>query len=1185
MIQKNFIKKSFSSIIIGLMVLTFAMGQGPNFSISFTASGDGETSDLTVGFSPYATDGNDENIDMVIGGPSGIPGDFYAGLNWNNTYYSTQIVHGSNDDLVEHAWTVTFQFPSTNVIELTWDNAGWETLGTIVFQDAFGGVFGVDVDMTTETSFTLNNPAIPYYFVKIVPLEDASISIPPIANAGLDQIVMEMSEVQLDGTGSYDPGFGEITYYWESLNGITLSDPTIATPQFTAADVSDTMGVYFSLTVTDEDELVSDPDTVKITIQPFIPTASAGGNQTVDQGTIVELDGSNSSDPSGSDLLFTWSVPTINGQPITLIEDNVNLSIVSFVVPDLESETELTFTLLVENEEGFTDSDAIIITVLENKSPVANSGMFLKTFQGGSIRLNGGQSFDVNHDELSFVWTCEDESVLIDNPTTVKPIVTLPTGILEVTDYTLTLTVTDEHGLVSDPDVVTVTAVIEGIQPPTPPNVYARVEHQKVVLAWDAVSESSIDPMTGYSDFEGYKVYRSKDGGKTWGTVIYDTFYDMDPTVPRDTVGWVPIAQYDLDEEQDIMHCIYENDYSCDEDLSRGINIEGLDPLRTEISLGTNNGLTYTFVDTNVIDGIEYTYAVTAYDMGLPTYKIEFVDEEGDGTYREVEEWSSSNPEHFINAQNVAPNFGASKSLECSKTTESNFVTVIPGYYATNITFPDIENTDNFIIANEGNVGSGDRFFGLVDVNALTSSLMRFEIEASIREGSYEENATDNPELYVYEITDLEFQEAASWNEIDYADSLSASTVDSLLKFPGAKNAEGIIYLPDYKLQGFPLLSEYDIGYQSNWTDFFDGIRLRFDNNIQDWYRLEAITDGTYEAFIDEYETNMDSISFEILDIRLEYSAQSKFEKRPLYEYKIEFSTSTLDTAHLVVPSSGCAELPQDGTLLPFRITNLTTGIKVDVVHTDKGTTGDEEGDQGYGDCRWERNEKIALRWEEVMIDSVIEDTPYIYDLIIDFRFFHFLTNNIPDWAGNQSYEDEAAVKYADMVWGASEYIVTDSPAPNVWIDDGTGNNLNPWKPEYGWKDGDYVILKPERWYVDGDSWVADLSLLGKPHEVTQEEIEEVTVVPNPYIVHSEFNETSDSRLLQFIHLPQDCQITIYTITGEYVTSFEHHDEYFSYEYWDLRSDNNQEVAPGLYIFRVESDNGKEFLGKFAVVR
>ena len=36
--------------------------------------------------------------------------------------------------------------------------------------------------------------------------------------------------------------------------------------------------------------------------------------------------------------------------------------------------------------------------------------------------------------------------------------------------------------------------------------------------------------------------------------------------------------------------------------------------------------------------------------------------------------------------------------------------------------------------------------------------------------------------------------------------------------------------------------------------------------------------------------------------------------------------------------------------------------------------------------------------------------------------------------------------------------------------------------------------------------------------------------------------------------------------------------------WWDLRTENNQEIAPGLYVFHVKGA-GEEKIGKFAVIR
>jgi len=72
--------------------------------------------------------------------------------------------------------------------------------------------------------------------------------------------------------------------------------------------------------------------------------------------------------------------------------------------------------------------------------------------------------------------------------------------------------------------------------------------------------------------------------------------------------------------------------------------------------------------------------------------------------------------------------------------------------------------------------------------------------------------------------------------------------------------------------------------------------------------------------------------------------------------------------------------------------------------------------------------------------------------------------------------------------------------------------------------------------------------------------------------------------------LPQTCTITIFTISGEKVRELKHNSATDGNLWWDLRSYNNQEVAPGLYIYIVKVDDtplyyGKNKIGKFAIVR
>ena len=100
---------------------------------------------------------------------------------------------------------------------------------------------------------------------------------------------------------------------------------------------------------------------------------------------------------------------------------------------------------------------------------------------------------------------------------------------------------------------------------------------------------------------------------------------------------------------------------------------------------------------------------------------------------------------------------------------------------------------------------------------------------------------------------------------------------------------------------------------------------------------------------------------------------------------------------------------------------------------------------------------------------------------------------------------------------------------------------------------------------------------------------DKINVVPNPYIVHSRYSETEYTRKMRFTNLPEKCKITIYTISGEKVVSFNHDNPEDGNAWWDVRTLNNQEVAPGLYVYTVENlvsgYEHEQFVGKFAIIR
>ena len=76
--------------------------------------------------------------------------------------------------------------------------------------------------------------------------------------------------------------------------------------------------------------------------------------------------------------------------------------------------------------------------------------------------------------------------------------------------------------------------------PPDIPQILGVAYDGKVVLTWNKLAEESIDEKTGYSDFEGYKLYKSTDGGLTWGDPDDRIYYD------GEAKGWADLAQFDL---------------------------------------------------------------------------------------------------------------------------------------------------------------------------------------------------------------------------------------------------------------------------------------------------------------------------------------------------------------------------------------------------------------------------------------------------------------------------------------------------------------------------------------------------------------------------------------------------------------------------------------------------------------
>jgi len=222
----------------------------------------------------------------------------------------------------------------------------------------------------------------------------------PVANAGPDQTVLVGTTVQLDGSGSTDVDGDTIHYNWTAStvpqgSGAALSDSRSVTPTFQV----DLAGEYVFSLVVNDGVRQSSADTVTITTSNSAPLANAGADQTVALASLVQLDGSASSDADNDPLTYAWTLTSIPAESTASL-DNAGLENPVFVA-DRPGSYEV--RLLVNDGQQDSDPDTVRIDTLNSK-PVADAGPDREVFVGDTVALDGSGSADADGDALSYQW-------------------------------------------------------------------------------------------------------------------------------------------------------------------------------------------------------------------------------------------------------------------------------------------------------------------------------------------------------------------------------------------------------------------------------------------------------------------------------------------------------------------------------------------------------------------------------------------------------------------------------------------------------------------------------------------------------------------------------------------------------------------------------------------------------------
>ncbi|MCH6574318.1 MAG: hypothetical protein IH795_03800 [Bacteroidetes bacterium] len=140
---------------------------------------------------------------------------------------------------------------------------------------------------------------------------------------------------------------------------------------------------------------------------------------------------------------------------------------------------------------------------------------------------------------------------------------------------------------------------------------------------------------------------------------------------------------------------------------------------------------------------------------------------------------------------------------------------------------------------------------------------------------------------------------------------------------------------------------------------------------------------------------------------------------------------------------------------------------------------------------------------------------------------------------------------------------------------------------------GDILLVTTYKPFSSED--VYEFSTVGWNAANEQDEnlLDNVFVVPDPYVGVNSLERKRSSALsgrgerrVDFVNLPRQCTIRIYTVSGKFVEVIDHNaSQDNGREPWDLTSTDGLEVAYGVYFFHIDAPGIGQKVGRFAIIK
>ena len=576
-------------------------------------------------------------------------------------------------------------------------------------------------------------------------------------------------------------------------------------------------------------------------------------------------------------------------------------------------------------------------------------------------------------------------------------------------------------------------------QAPIKPKITITQADGNVVIYWDGKdTENSRDFTTKLNDFEGYKIYRSTDANfrdsrsitNALGVLSFDK----------------PIAQFDLKDD-------YEGFFVPSADLLEAYG-------GTTFYFGDNSGIVNRFIDSTVVPGVTYYYAVCAYDWGDGSPDI-FPEENSKFIFR-------SNTGQVI----LDDNTGFIKPGRR------------PAGYS-NAFLDNLEKSENFF-------GTGDAAVEIIDEEQIRNG---FKYQVVFKDTGLTD-LTASWSLLDLQTPDTVFVPLANQTYIvNPLDSIALPTGTDTILVNGVKVAvEGLYYKADYQV----LVDNADVF--AGETPIRQGIRVQLYNDpiLIDTLFFENITSSPAPGVtVKKFALNNPRYNG--------YNVPN--------DYVIEFYDAVMDTSVADTVGSGQSGLvpPQE---VKFKVKNISQNKYIDFAYAQFGTLSTTH----------------SIWFKEYVQGR------YVRTWRADFR-----------------------------------YNTLGAPLETA----GTFN---------------IRTLKP---FNQQDSYFFTVTGASLNNDLAKSELDKIKVVPNPYVVThageqrllSSQTSGRGEREVRFTYIPPGSKISIFTVRGELVRTLYAENLFVGDVYWNLRSEENIDVAYGVYVYVVEAPNIGTKIGKLALIK